>query len=285
MTPIKPGLRQKTDRIDARKLAEYFAKDELTMIHVPTVEDEIDRDLVRSRHFVVELLGDTKRHIASICRRQGWDYRAETGKKALWTLSFVQWLKQKIRLCPLATLKAFLLHLMHLVENLRATVESFDSEVEVVCAKPQHVRHIKALSCYRGIDKTSALEIKTEIGDIARFDHPRRIVSYAGMDVVEYSSGGKERRYGISKNGNRHLRTALVEASQLALRPPTISAALKRRRDGADPTSVAIAERAMQRLHKKATKMLYAGKPRNKIKVACARELIGFIWETLRLAA
>ncbi len=31
--------------------------------------------------------------------------------------------------------------------------------------------------------------------------------------------------------------------------------------------------------------LLYAGKPINKIKVACAREMLGFVWESLRVAA
>jgi transposase len=48
----------------------------------------------------------------------------------------------------------------------------------------------------------------TEIGDIQRFPHPRQLVSWVGMDIREYSSGGKHNRFGITKHGNRHLRTA-----------------------------------------------------------------------------
>lgn len=57
----------------------------------------------------------------------------------------------------------------------------------------------------------------TEIGDIQRFPHPRQLMSWIGMDVREYSSGGKHNRMGITKQGNRYLRTAFVEANQRRL--------------------------------------------------------------------
>ena len=36
----------------------------------------------------------------------------------------------------------------------------------------------------------------TEIGDIKRFAHLRRLVSWAGMDIREYASDGKSNRLG-----------------------------------------------------------------------------------------
>ena len=50
-------------------------------------------------------------------------------------------------------------------------------------------------------------------------------------------------------------------------------------------TSVAIADRCLQRLNKKGNRLLLAGKHPNKVKVACAREMVGLVWESLNLAA
>jgi transposase len=127
--------------------------------------------------------------------------------------------------------------------------------------------------------------IVTELGDIRRFSHPNKIVSYAGMDVAEYSSGGKERRYSMTKMGNGHLRKILIEASQSANRLPVLNRELKRRREGATLQQKAIADRCMKRLHSKSLGLLYKSKPMNKIKGACAREMIGFIWESLNLVS
>ena len=56
MIPEISSNRVKTDRLDARKLAQYYANDLLTPIHIPTEEDEIDRGLLRSRSFLVDQL-------------------------------------------------------------------------------------------------------------------------------------------------------------------------------------------------------------------------------------
>ena len=69
----------------------------------------------------------------------------------------------------------------------------------------------------RLIKNLFALTIITEIGDIQRFTHPRQLVSWIGLDVREYSSGGRHNRMGITKQGNRYLRTALIEANQRRL--------------------------------------------------------------------
>jgi hypothetical protein len=55
----------------------------------------------------------------------------------------------------------------------------------------------------KGIKTIFALTMITEIGDIQRFPHPRQLVSRIGMDIREYSSGGKHNRFGITKHGNR----------------------------------------------------------------------------------
>ena len=49
LIPTKPGDRRKCDKLDARKLAQYFEAGLLTSIHIPTVEQESVRDLVRCR--------------------------------------------------------------------------------------------------------------------------------------------------------------------------------------------------------------------------------------------
>ena len=54
------------------------------------------------------------------------------------------------------------------------------------------------------------------------------------MNITEYTSGGKEKRFGITKQENKHIRTTVVEACQFAFAPINISKALHKRRKGAD---------------------------------------------------
>lgn len=69
LIPELASKRVKTDRLDATKLAKYYANGLLTKINIPSEEDERERDLIRSRSFMVEQRKSLKKHILSACRR------------------------------------------------------------------------------------------------------------------------------------------------------------------------------------------------------------------------
>ena len=112
--------------------------------------------------------------------------------------------------------------------------ELYDQEIESLATSEKYQAKVKALCCYRRIKTHTAMVLVTELGDIKRFDHPDKITSYSGMDITEYSSGGKESKYSITKMGNVHIRNAAVETCQLAYTAPKIGPDLRRRRIGVD---------------------------------------------------
>jgi transposase len=91
------------------------------------------------------------------------------------------------------------------------------------------------------------MTIVCELGDIRRFEHPPQLTSYVGLDVAEYSPGGKERKMGITKTGNKHVRTILTELCQLASSPPILSKRIKLSRKDQPQAIVDIADRCMNR--------------------------------------
>lgn len=285
LIPNVAGKAQKTDRLDAKALAEYYMKGLLTTVHVPEFEDEQDRDFVRSRRFLVEQMTALKNHITALCKRLGWDYRNETRKKHYWTKSHVEWLEKKAKEASGTRLALNLRILLRQYEHMNDQISLYDEEIDNMATEPHYAEKVKSLVCYRGIATGTAMTVITEIGDIKRFDHPRRITSYVGYDLREYTSSGKQRQFGISKNGNRHIRAAVTEACQLAFAPPKVSKALKERRKEAKAEYVDIADRCMARLYKKGGRLVHRGKHRNVAKTACAREMLCFIWESLRAAA
>ena len=285
LIPISAGNQIKTDRLDSEKLCLYFMKGLLTPIHIPEIEDEVDRDVIRSRSFLMGQLKAVRAHILSVCRRSGWDFKGETDYKGHWTQLHISWLQRKIDSEKNEQLKFNLNSLLLQTQQIKSTIDSYDEQIVKMSKEGKYKKKTNALLCYRGIETLTAMTFITEIGDIQRFRHPRQLVSYVGLDVKEYSSGGKERRFGITKLGNGYLRRALVESSQTAYRKPAVSRALTIRRKDALPHLVDIGDRCMKRLYKKGTRLIFSGKNINKVKVACAREAIGFIWESLRAAA
>jgi len=285
LIPSQSGKQVKTDRLDSIKLAEYFGKGLLTSVHIPTPEDEKVRDLIRSRNFLVSLQKDLKKHILSLCRRNDINYRQETNKKSYWSDTHIKWLNTRTKKLKNSTLRFNFELLLSQYDIANGSIETATVEIEKISETPKYKRAKNALNCFRGLDTLSSMTLITEIGDIRRFKHPTKLSSYAGFDIREYSSGGKAKRYNITKMGNKRIRTVSVESCQFAAKPKLISKRLKNKRKGQSAKVIAVADRCMNRLHKKSTKMMYAGKNTNVTKVACARELLSFIWEVLYLVA
>jgi len=281
--PRRPGKAVKTDRIDAADLAQFYANGLLTVVTAPDAQLEQDRDLLRSRQYVMQQQGMVRKHIQSLLRRNGFHYKAETQHKTHWQKHHYGWLERTVEACS-GSLKVNLSLLLRQLRSLDVILADYGQEVEALAVTPRYREPVKALTCYKGIKHLFALTMITEIGDVKRFPHPRQLVSWIGMDIREYASGGKSNRFGITRQGNRHLRTAFVEANQRGYRTASLSKDIKVRRANAKPEYIAIADRCLRRLNKKGNRLLLAGKHPNKVKVACAREMVGFVWESLRAA-
>ena len=285
LIPSQSGKRVKTDRLDALKLAEYYAKDLLTPIYIPSEEDEEIRDLLRSRGFLVKQRKMLKTHILSACKRYDIFFQKETGHKTNWTDTHIGWLKKRTKELNREVCRIDIEMLLAQFSSLTESIEKLEDVVIRVSESNTYKKAKDALVSFRGISTITAMTLISELGDIRRFPHPRQLTAYCGLDIAEYSSGGKQNKRGITKTGNKHIRTILIESCQLALNSPILSKRLRKLREGQSLAVIDIADRCMSRLYKKSTRMLYAGKHKNKIKTASAREMLGFIWEVLNLAA
>ena len=228
--PRKTGDKVKTDRIDAEKLAMYYMQGMLTPIYVPDEETESDRDLIRSRSFLQNQIVELKYHITHFCRRIGLNYKECTLSKQYWTGEHMKWIKMKVGALENRSYQASLTLLLKQLSQMQDMVADFDQELERLANKERYKKRVAALGAFRGIGRTFALQFITEIGDVKRFRHPRQLTSYAGMDIIEYSSGGRQNRFSITKTGNSFLRTAAVEACQRVNITPKETKHLKHRR-------------------------------------------------------
>jgi transposase len=282
--PSPRGKAVKTDRIDAGYLAQFYANDLLTIVQPPDEVQEQDRDLLRSRQKVMQQRTQLRKHLQAVLRRNGLHYKAQTQYKTHWTKHHYFWLTRTIDGLA-GSLKVNLELLLRQLKALNEILLGYGQQIEVLAYSPRYQNAVQSLTCYKGIKNIFALTMITEIGDIKRFPHPRKLVSWIGMDIQEYSSGGKHNRFGITKHGNRYIRTTFVEANQRGYRTAKIGQDLKSRRKHIAPELINIADRCLRRLNKKGNRLLLAGKHPNKVKVACAREMVGFVWESLNKVA
>jgi len=274
LIPRKPGERIKTDRRDARKLAELLEGALLTEVHPPTPQAEAVRDLCRAREDAKEDQTRARHRLGKFLLRRGLHW----GRKN-WTLAHQQWLRG-LRLdhpAEQATFDAYCTALDQAQERLRA----IEVDLGSWASQEPYTRPVGWLRCFHGIDTTTAMTLVTELHDFRRFRRPRKLMAYLGLVPSEHSSGDRTLRGGITKAGNGHARRVLVECAWHYRHPARVGAVLRKRREGQPKRVIAIADRAHQRLSRRYRRLVARGKPHNKVVVAIARELVGFLWATL----
>jgi transposase len=131
----------------------------------------------------------------------------------------------------------------------------------------------------RGFQEVAAMTVISELGDLRRFDHPRKLMAFLGLVPDEHTTGSKRRQGSITRCGNSHARWMLVECSQHYRKSPKVGAVLARRQEGQAKEVRELSWRMQNRLHARYVKLRARGKRENKVIVAIARELCGFIWE------
>lgn len=270
--PRRAGDRVKTDRRDALLLASLARSGELTAVTVPDERDEAIRDLCRARIDAVRARLKCRQQLKAMLLRHGHRYSGRTS----WTAAHQRYLTQVFFAHPAQNI-AF--------EEYRQGVNEWELRVQrLTQALTQQVEHwhayplVRALMTLRGLDLVAAATVVAELGDLRRFAHPRQLMGYLGLVPSEHTSGSKRRLGEITKTGNTHVRRMLVEAAWSYRFPARIGILLQRRQEAQSPLICGIAWRAQLRLCHRYRRLRARGLQHNKVCVALARELSGFIW-------
>jgi transposase len=274
LVPVKPGERIKTDRRDARKLAQCLRAGTLTEVRPPTEAEEAVRDLCRCREDVREDLLRARHRMGKLLLRRGLLFDGKA-----WTKQHRQWLIG-LRFQHEAD-QAVFDHYLQVIESFEERRRGLEEKLEAVSQKDPYRERVGWLRCYRGIDTVTAIAIVAELHGVERFHSARGLMSYLGLVPSEHSTGGRHKRGGITKTGNGHVRRLLIEASWHYRHRPSVGAKLRKRRESQPGWTIAIADRAQDRLHRRYWRMVNQTKPHSKAIVAVARELAGFLWATL----
>ena len=276
LIPRKPGERIKTDRRDARKLAELLRAGLLTAVQAPTPEQEAVRDLCRAREDAKQDQLRCRHRLGKLLLRRGIVYGG--GKKA-WTQTHRKWLRT-VKFEHPSDQAAFDDYLLA-IEQVEERIHTLEQRMQATAETAPFATPVGWLRCFRGIDTVTALSLVAELHGIERFASPRELMAYLGLVPSEHSSSERPRRGAITKAGNSHARRLLIEASWHYRHPPRLGVALKQRRQGQPAAVVAIADKAQQRLYRRQRHLTGRGKRPAQAVVAAARELSGFIWAAL----
>ena len=141
---------------------------------------------------------------------------------------------------------------------------------------------VKAVQSLRGVSMITAVTTIAEIGDLCRFNKPKELMAYLGLVPSEHSTGQSVKRGGITKTGNNHARTLLVESAWTYRYPARLSVRLLKRQEGLSKNIRQLAWKAQLRLCARYRRLIARKKPLQVVIVAIARELVAFMWAIAR---
>src|SRR5262245_24299485 len=208
-TQLKAGVAAKTDRLDARRLADALRRDSVVSIYVPPPAIRELREVCRGRHQLVRLRTRLAQMIRALLLRS--DAGDPPGTQ-LYAPRALAWLDQ-VALPPDAHQA-----LQRLVTAFRAVHAEAQAADAVVRTRAAGDPIATALETMVGIGPVLALTLRAEMGDVARFRSGPALASYAGVVPHVEQSAGHTFRGRITRHGSAWLRWTLIEAARHAVR-------------------------------------------------------------------
>ena len=276
--PHKPGERIKTDRRDALKLAQYLRTGDLTAVWVPGQEQEAMRDLTRARGDMKGQELKARQQLNGFVLRHGHSWPSN---KTRWTQTHYNWLESLV--FPHPWQQVVLQEYIDAVKAASRRVADLMAQILQALPSWSLAPVVDSLVALRGIDKLAAITLLAELGDISRFGNPKQLMSFLGLVPSEHSTGKRRRQGAITLTGNGHARRMLIESAWSYRFPARQTMHLKRKAVNASDEARVIAWRAQKRLCGRYRRLTEAGKNQKLVCVATARELVGFIWDIVRI--
>ena len=276
LIPKKAGDRVKTDRRDAVTLTRLYRAGELTAVWVPDEEQEAVRDLTRIREDMKSMERRARQRLCGFLLRHKKIYPGQNK----WTQAYFRWLEKLSFESPIQQI--VFQEYVDAVIHLQGRVTSLEEEMRKALEGWSVGDIVQALMSLRGVNLITAMTIVAEVGDMSRFENPRQLMAYLGLVPSEDSSGNRQKRGGITKTGNGHVRRLLVESSWSYRLPARKTAHLQRKAEKTTEAVQAIAWKAQKRLCRRYWHLTQKGKLKVQACTAVARELVGFIWAIAR---
>src|SRR5438270_1556868 len=268
MIPRKPGERQKNDKRDAASLAVLHRGGLLTAVWVPDTADEAMRDLIRARLAAVRALRAARQQLSAFLLRHERIY--PDGRTA-WTKAHRGWLAdQRFAQRAQQIVLEESIEAVRLGEHRRDRVDGYlRTQIPTWSLFPL-VRNLCAL---RGLDTIAGAGLASAIGDPSRFSTASNFMAYIGLVPSEHSSGTQRHTGAITRTGDIHARTLLIEAAHCYRFPARIARHKLAAVDAVPEAVRVIAWKAQTRLCQRYRRMMAKGKPRQVVVTAIAREL------------
>jgi transposase len=210
------NVKRKTDRLDALKLAQLSACDQLPQVHLPSRKVGQWRSLIHYRQRLVTRRTAVKNRIRSILEVEGIPM-ARTSRA--WTQVGLADLRAQARswehVDPATLWRGELWEELEQFERLTAALKRVEQHLDEMGRCDTRVRLLQTVP---GVGPRLAEAVVALVDDPHRFRNGKQVASYLGLVPRQYQSGQMDRQGRISGQGDRRVRALLVEVSWIGQR-------------------------------------------------------------------
>jgi len=208
--------RKKNDRTDCRRLAKNLENGDYGICYVPDKELREDRQISRT-------YGQVQADIRRVCNRirrmlefHGLDSGLPAGR---WSGAMYAKVRRQLAETEMSDSLRFSFEVMFReLEHLRHLKKEVLLQLKRLAKSDRYQEDVELLKSAPGIGMLTAVRLALEWGEVSRFDRKEEFASFLGLVPSDYSSGEQERRGHITKQGNRGVRSWLVECSWTTIR-------------------------------------------------------------------
>jgi transposase len=224
---VRSGKRVKTDRLDAAVLSQINPNaPDLPSVYIPSVEEETDRGLISEEKRLQKDHQRKNNAILAILVRWwvGTMLESKTHRDAS---SWQQWIKEnRYRDDGKPSLPdSEFWRIENLIEELELVekqqqrweqrIRERDNQKRKAAQAKEEIYLVDLLQQFKGIGDRGARILAWKLGNFDRFKNGKCIASFFGLTSVPWNSGTMQRDQGISKTGDRLLRSTLIELAWL----------------------------------------------------------------------
>ena len=232
----------KTDKRDCKKQAIQLAANRLESIYIPSIQQEQERLLTRTRE---QLMGERTRFGHRFkSRLYQFGLIPHDDDTELSERFIDDYLAQDLP----SRLKECLETLARVWKFVHAEIKAIDKKMREQAAVDKNEEIYRSVP---GIGPVCSRILSNELGDMSQYRNERALFSHSGLTPSEFSSGDRERKGHITQQGSARLRWILTEASWRAIKEdPKLAADFERiaLRRGKNRAIVAVARKLSGRI-------------------------------------
>jgi transposase len=201
---------KKTDKVDAKKLAELARADILPRrVHVAEGDARTLRELVGARQTVLSKRVGLQNTIRGYLKQEGVRLPAKFFALNDWQIKLIEF---KLRVST----EIIVANLMFAVEQMQESEKGIQREIEKISNK-----QIELIETIPGIGKLSSRILYAAIITADRFDNSKCVANYGALTPTIYQSGDTSNSGPINRDGRQEIRRALLQCAHAVARTKT----------------------------------------------------------------